>query len=95
MWSSAARKGPFDRPAVGVAAPRAWSTGPDQWEVHGVGRLDPQLVGGAGAINRDGVGTKVIGTWAQGELTDLIGAPLGSGFEVDSVRRLDTTRVAG
>ena len=60
-----------------------------QWEVHGVGHVDPQLVRGAAIINATADGTSVIGTWEPGQLTGVVLALMASGFELVSVRRLD------
>jgi hypothetical protein len=59
-----------------------------QWEVLGVGHVDPQLVSGA-AVHGEADGTVMVGTWNQEQFIEITRLLMRSGFVVQSIRRLD------
>lgn len=61
------------------------------WELHGIGYVDPHVVGDAASIDVTAEGTSIIGAWEQDQLLAVMEALVVTGFDLLSARRLDAT----
>lgn len=60
-----------------------------RWELRGIGHAGPRLMGGA-VLHEGAEGTVVTGIWRQDELVEPTRLLMAPGFELLSIRRLDT-----